>query len=119
MKENKSSQTNQITSLFFNLRTILLLIVVGLVLEIGGVLLDLLFHNAGISIIFTSLWFALIWLWPYWQPAYTIMYMIAGNKDISPILQKHQFKWWHYISPSIKVIFLIYLFYIGLKLVLK
>src|SRR5689334_17943950 len=62
-----------------------------------GIALGMVFHNAGIIIIFVVAFHGIIWLAPYWQPAYGIVHKIMGNPNIPSALPKSQRKWWHYI----------------------
>jgi hypothetical protein len=77
------------------------------------------FLGAGIGVISIAIYFTILWLFPYWQPAYTLMYLISGNKDVSPILERHDLKTYHYINLGIKIIFLLFLFYSGIRIILE
>ena len=85
-----------------------------------GFLFGFLF-NFGIFILFVAVFFGILWLVPYWQPAYSIIYRIVGDKSISPVLEPYQLKlkWWQYISVGIKLAFIAYILYVGFKLILK
>jgi hypothetical protein len=84
-----------------------------------GITLGILFKNAGIMIIFVVLFLGIMWLAPYWQPAYSIVHKIMGNREILPTLPKYQWKWWHYIPILIKVILLLAVLRFGLQLLFQ
>ena len=88
-------------------------------LLIVGIALGMMFHNVGIIIIFVVLFHGILWLAPYWQPAYTIVHKIMGNRDIPSTLPKYQRKWWHYIPIAIKVIILLAILRLGVQLLFQ
>jgi hypothetical protein len=91
-------------------------------LLIGGVALGFAFNNAGIMIIFTTLFFGITWFAPFWQPAYTIVHKIMGNRELPstlPTLPKSQRKWWYYIPIAIQVIILLAILRFGLQLLFQ
>jgi hypothetical protein len=94
------------------------LIGASLLWQIMGLALGFAF-NIGIFIIFVAVFFGILWLCPYWQPAYSIIYRIIGNKSISPLLGIGKLKWWQYISPGIKILFLVYILYVAIKLLFQ
>ena len=70
-------------------------------------------------IIFIISSFALLWLFPYWQPAYTLIYKISGIKDASPILARPHLPWWRYISLGLRLAFVVYVSIYGIKILFE
>jgi hypothetical protein len=114
----ESDKSNQVKSVLRSPNAIIKLIGVALIWKMTGLTLAFAF-NFGIFIIFIVIFYTILWLFPYWQPAYSIVYRIVGNNDISPTLEPLHMKWWQYISPGIRFVFLAYLLYIGINLLLK
>ena len=114
--ENDWSQ--QVKSVLDSPNAILNLIKVAIVWKLIGLVLGILF-NFGMFIIFVVIYYTVLWLFPYWQPAYSIVYRIVGNKNISPTLKPIQLKWWQLISPTLRIGFLAYLLFLGIKLLIK
>ncbi len=117
MQTTEDKRANQVKSLLLSPYAILKLIGFALIWQTIGLSLAFVF-NFGIFIIFIAFFFAVLWLFPYWQPAYSIIYRIIGNNNIPPNLEKYQFRseWWHFIPLGIKLAFLLYIFYIGIKI---
>ena len=109
---------NQIRSLILLPRAMWRLIGLSLLLHIIGIVLGAIF-NIGILVIVITAFFGLIWFFPYWQPAYSVIYWIAGNKSVSPLLESRTLKWWHYVSLMLKLAFLVCVLYFGLTLLFK
>ena len=84
-----------------------------------GIILGVVFKNAGIIIIFFVLFLGIIWLAPYWQPAYTTVHKTMGNQVIPPTLPQRRWKWWHYIPIAIKIIMLLAALRIGIQLLFQ
>jgi hypothetical protein len=120
MDTEKEKWVYQLQSLLFKPNAILKVVTAAIGWQLLGLLLGLLF-NIGISVIFVAVFFGVLWLAPYWQPAYWVIYQIIGDKTVSPTLEINHSKlrWWQYISLSIKLAFLAYILYIGLKLFFK
>jgi hypothetical protein len=85
-------------------------------LLIVGMGLGLVFKNVGIIVIFMVLFWGILWLAPYWQPAYRIVYKVMGNANIPPALPQRQWKWWQYIPIAIKVMILFVLLRLSFQL---
>jgi hypothetical protein len=118
MRTENDKWASQIQSLIFTPTAILKLIGASLLWQLIGVALGFAF-NIGITIIFIVICLGILWLFPYWQPAYSIIYQIVGNKSISPFLESHKLKWWQYLSPGLKLLFLASVLYIAVKLILR
>jgi hypothetical protein len=103
----------------FGAREFLRLGCLFMTLPIVGLLLGLAFKNAGIIVIFMVLFWAVLWLAPYWQPAYALVYKAMGNKNIPAELPKHRWKWWHYIPIALKVIILLAVLRLGIQLLFQ
>ncbi len=88
-------------------------------LLLSGLALGMIFHNFGITIIFITLFYGIIWLAPYWQPAYAVVHKVMGNQNIPPALPNYQRKWWHYIPIVIKVALLLMALKIGIQSLLQ
>jgi len=73
----------------------------------------------GIFIIIVGLTYGTFWLFPYWQPAHSVIFWISGNKNVSPHLIKPQLPWLKYISLGLRLAFVIYLVYFGLKMIIE
>ncbi len=101
------------------LRELLRLTGVLLAVQFTGIALGLVLKNFGIALIFIGVTFGILWLFPYWQPAYAIIYKIMGNQSISPVLPTYQRKWWSYISIAMKVLMVLAVLGIGLKLLFQ
>jgi len=84
-----------------------------------GIALGLIFHNAGIILIFVVLFHGIIWLAPHWQPAFNVVRKVMGNSNIPSALPKYQRKWWQYISIAIKIVVLFMTLRIGIQLLFK
>jgi hypothetical protein len=77
------------------------------------------FFGVGVGIISIAIYFTILWLFPFWQPAFTIIYLISGNKDTSSIIEEHHLKIYHYFNLGIKIIFLLFLFYSGIRIIIE
>lgn len=108
----------QVKSVLQSPYALLKLVGVAIVWKLLGLILGLIF-NIGIFIIFVVIYYAILWLFPYWQPAFTIVHRIVGDDNISLTLEPFQLKWYQFISPFIRLAFLAYLFYIGITLLIK
>ncbi len=84
-----------------------------------GLALGMIFHNSGITIIFVVLSFGIIWLAPYWQPAYAILRKAMGNPNIPATLPRRGWKWWYYIPMAVKIAFLLIALKIGIQLLFQ
>ena len=120
MQITEDKPADQVKSLMLSPNAILKLVGIGLIWEAIGLILGFAF-NFGIFFIFIVIFFATLWLFPYWQPAYFLFYRIIGNNNISPNLEYSQFifKWRRLISPGIRLVFLLYILYIGIKMILQ
>ena len=118
MQLNNDQWVKQTSQILLNPIAILRLLGAAMLWQTIGLILAFIF-NFGIFIVFIVLFFAILWLFPYWQLAYTIIYRISGNKEVSPYLESHILNWWNYISLVIRIAFLSYLFYFGLKLLFQ
>jgi hypothetical protein len=83
-----------------------------------GVALGLYF-NFGITVIFIALFLFLLWFFPFWQPAFSLVYFITGNKNVSPRLVRYKISQTYVISLSVRGIFLAYLVYIAINMLMK
>ena len=92
-----------------------------MIAQLAGIALSFVFKNFGIALISIALTFGVLWLAPYWQPAYTIFHKMMGNKNIPPALPKFRRKWWEYIIlyiiVGIKLYILLAVLFIGIKLI--
>lgn len=77
------------------------------------------FLGVGAGVIALAIFFSLIWLYPYWQPVFQIAHFISGRKEVPHILEKHQLKYFHYISLGIKIVVLLFLYYEGLRVLFE
>ena len=120
MQTTENKRANQVKSLILSPNAILKLIGIAIIWEIIGLILGFAF-NFGIFIIFVAIFFATLWLFPYWQPAYSVIYRIVGNNNISPNLEQDyfSFKWWRFVSLGIRLVFLLYILFIGIKMILQ
>jgi hypothetical protein len=84
-----------------------------------GLAFGIAFKNAGVIIIFTVFLWGILWLAPYWQPAYSLVHRAMGNKDIPATLPKYRRRWWHYIPIVIKVAILLAALRIGLQVLFQ
>ena len=110
--ENKSTEwKDQVLKLLFTPLTLLRLVGNIMIIHIIAFIFGI-----GIFVIILSLTLSLLWFFPYWQPAYSVMYKICGNKNVSPILLKPKFPKWKYISISLRLAVVIYLIYVGLSM---
>jgi hypothetical protein len=114
MQTNEEQWASQVKSVISSPNALLKLVGVSVLWQIIG--FGLAFINFGIFLVFIVVFFGVLWLFPYWQPAYSIIYHIAGNKNISPILENHKLKWWQFISLGIRLLFLALLLYYSIKL---
>ena len=104
---------SQVFSIFKPL-AILRIVVAFLVLHAIGFILG----QAFIIILIVSS-FALLWLFPYWQPAYNLIHKISGARDVSPILTKRHLRWWKYISLGLRLAFVVYAVLYGIKILFE
>jgi hypothetical protein len=74
------------------------------------------FSGVGTGIIVLAIFFSFIWLFAYWQPIFLVMRFISGNKQTSPVLKKHELKYYHYISLGIKSIILLFMYHTGIRI---
>ena len=109
---------HQIRSLIFSPRAMWRLIGASLILHFIGLIFGVIF-NIGIFIIIVTIFFGILWFYPYWQPAYSTIYWIVGDKNLPSLLEPHTLKWWDYLLLVIKIAVLAYILYIGLNLVFK
>jgi hypothetical protein len=84
-----------------------------------GITLGMTLHNAGIIVLFVVVFHAIIWLAPYWQPAYAIVRKIMGNPNIPSQLPIHQRKWWLYIPIAVRIFILLIALRLGIQLLAK
>jgi len=118
MDEEQRKRSNQFAG-NFGANELLRFGCVFITVQVAGIALGFLLKNFGIALISIALTFGILWLAPYWQPAYTIVHIIMGNQNIPPTLPKYQRKWWNYISITIKVIMLLAILGTGLQLLFK
>ncbi|MBI3162621.1 MAG: hypothetical protein HYZ23_08930, partial [Chloroflexi bacterium] len=76
-KENKWKE--QIRSLVITPNAILKSSILSVLWLAAGFALGL-FYNYGISVIFIVVFLGILWLFPFWQPAFLLVYFIAGNR---------------------------------------
>ncbi len=55
---------------------------------LAGIAASRALNNAGYSVIFVAIVVGIFMYAPYWQPAYTLVYRILGNKNIPDMLPK-------------------------------
>ncbi|MBI5354155.1 MAG: hypothetical protein HZB50_16045 [Chloroflexi bacterium] len=77
------------------------------------------FAGTGVGIIMFATFFSILWLFPYWQPAFKITRLIGNKNRVSSTLEKHKLKYYHFISLGIKIVFLFYLYYVGIKILME
>jgi hypothetical protein len=87
-------------------------------LLIVGMSLGLVFKNTGIIVVFLLLFWGILWLAPYWQPAYSIVHKVMGNANIPSALPQRHWQWWQYIPIAIKVTILLVLLRLSFQLLL-
>jgi len=104
---------SQVFSIFKPL-TILRIVIAFLVFPMIGFML-----GEAFILIFVVSSFAVLWLFPYWQPAYILIYKISGLKDVSPILAKPYLLWWRYITLGLRLVFVAYVVFYGIKILFE
>ena len=77
------------------------------------------FFNYGITVIFISLFLFILWFFPFWQPAFSLVYFIVGNKNISPKLIRNKISQTYVVSLSVRGVFLTYLVYVAIRMLTK
>ena len=75
--------------------------------------------GTGAGIVMLATFFGVLWLFPYWPPAFLIVRLIGNKKEISPILEKHRLKYYHFISLGIKIIVILFMYYAGIKAIIE
>ncbi len=120
MQTTEDKRENQVRSLLLSPNAILKLIGAFIIWKIVGLILGFAL-NIGIFVIFVVIFFATLWLSPYWQPAYSVIYRIIGNNNISPNLEQGHFSFysWRSILFGIRFAFLAYILYLGIKMILQ
>ncbi len=84
-----------------------------------GLALSMILHNSGISIIFIGLFFGILWLAPYWPPAYALVRKVMGNPNLPPALPAGHRKWWDYIPMVIKLALVLVVLDMGIQSLLQ
>ena len=77
------------------------------------------FMGTGVGLILLATFFVISLLFPYWQPVFQIVRLIGNKNEVSPTLEKHKLKYYHFISLGIKTIFILYIYYVGTKILLE
>jgi hypothetical protein len=75
--------------------------------------------NVGYALICMAIFFTFPTLTAYWQPAYSLLRRIFGNKDIPPKLMLHKRKWWSYIPLAIRLTISTAILFKGIELLIK
>ena len=108
-----TSWRKQIKQVFFHPKGILRLTGAIILVQLTSLILG--FH---IFVITMGLIFGLLWIFPYWQFAYSIIHKIS-KASISPSLVKPDFPWWNYMALVVRLSFAAYLIYFGISSILK
>ncbi len=77
------------------------------------------FYNYGIAVIFIIIALIILWFFPFWQPAFSLVYWIVGNRKISPHLEPFWLTRVYAISLSVRAVFLAFLVYVAIRMLTK
>ncbi len=77
------------------------------------------YYNYGIAVIFIIVALTVLWFFPFWQPVYSLVYWIVGNKKISPRLETFQWTRVYAVSLSVRAVFLAFLVYVAVRMLTK
>ena len=108
----------QLKMLFITPNALLRLMGATIIWKILGLVLGFVF-NMAIFVLFVTIFFIIGWLGPYWQPAYSVLYWIVGNKSISPKLAPVRLGLWQFISIAIRLIFLAIMLFAAFKIAVQ
>jgi hypothetical protein len=118
LPQEETKWARQIKSLFISPHAILKLTIVSILWFAAGVALGL-YYNIGFLALSIFVFLFFMWFFPFLQPIFSIVYFIVGNKNISPRLESVRLTRVYTISLGVRVVFLVYLVYVGIKLLLK
>lgn len=104
---------------YFGPKEFVRFVIILLSLLFSGLILSIVFKNPGFVMLAIAIQFSILWLAPYWQPAWIVLRKISGNENIPARLPKFQGEWWgyaiHYGVLIFKLWILFYVYSIGLK----